>query len=543
MRKLLAVVFFGIALLAQSLTLQHCATPSPPRGGAIDSLGPVLVADETTPNFQTNFRPERIELTFDEWVELDPQQPIVISPPIPLTGDNRPVLRRRTLIIPLTGVDLLDSVTYVLNVGAAIKDLNEGNPTENLRFVFATGPELDTATVTGQLVDAFSGEPLEGADFTLFSNLADTAFFTENPTYFAQTDEEGNFTVFNIKPGRYRAVALQRAQGATNYFADYQGVFPPVAVGFIDSVLTLLDTDNRVGTVRLSPVPVAPRIADFEADNYGEIKLVLNQPAELVDIQSSTDYLRRNDKDTLRLFYRTPVPDTLLIGRDSLYSDTLFFSGEEIGEGPVQSLRPLGKTPGKLNPGEGVRLRFNRPLAFVDTSRIKLLRDTSFNPIPYRYEIDTLYPASLSLSAGWQPDIPYLLQIGPGGVTDWYGQENQDTIERVFNIQPVESFGNLRLVFENLNPAANYILRLIEGDNVLLGTRRYIEKRFDYTVEYRSLKPATYRIELIYDSNGNGRYDSGDLRFGLQPEIVRRFEIEPLRANWDLEEIINLENN
>ena len=173
----------------------------------------MLIAEGSTPNFQTDFRPTEIRLEFDEWVELDPQQEILISPPLELAEANRPQLQRRTLVIPLDGVELRDSVTYVVNIGGAVKDLNEGNPTENLRFVFATGPELDTATASAVLVDAFTGEPVEGAALTLYENLADTAALTENPTYFAVADELGEVTVSNIKPGRYRVVTLLRAPG------------------------------------------------------------------------------------------------------------------------------------------------------------------------------------------------------------------------------------------------------------------------------------------------------------------------------------------
>jgi len=306
-RSFLALAGFLLIFFAQLFTLQHCATPTSPNGGARDTIGPVLIPEETTPNFQTNFRPEEIILTFDEWVEQDAKQQIIISPPLELGEDNQPYLRRRSLIIPLTGLELRDSVTYVVNVGSAIKDLNEGNPTENLRFVFATGPILDSATVSGTLVEDFSGEPIDDATFTLYSNLADTATTTENPTYFAQTDEEGNFKVFNIRPGRYRAVGLVRNPGATNYYVDLNGTFKPVSTGFIDTVITVNDGNTDVGTVRLSPLPIPTKVTGVDTSARGRIAITMNQPAEAVDLLTSrTDYLRHNVKDTINLFYRNP---------------------------------------------------------------------------------------------------------------------------------------------------------------------------------------------------------------------------------------------
>ena len=537
-------MLFLCLLVAQSLTLQRCATPTPPRGGDRDTLGPVLVLEESTPNFQTDFRPEEIRLTFDEWVELDPQQQIIISPPLPLTGDNRPVLQRRTLVIPLEGVELRDSVTYVVNIGAAVKDFNEGNPTENLRFVFATGPVLDTATVSGTVVDAFTGEPLEASTaVTLYDNLADTAVFTENPTYFAQTEEGGGFRISNVRPGTYRVVALQRNPGATNYFADYAGVFPPTAAGFRDSLVTVVDGDNPVGTLYLSPVPVPPRITEFATDEFGLIKIGVNQPAEAVDLRSGRAYLRNDFRDTIRLFYREPAADTILLGRDTTYSDTLFVSGTDAGAAPVLPLRAVQQTRGKVNPGEGVRLVFNRPLEAVDTTRMRLYRDTLLTPVPYSYSVDSIYPAELRIRAGWQ-EAPYRLELLPGAVTDWYGLQNLDTLGGTVNVDAAENYGRLTLRLLNLNGTLSYILRLVDEDGtVIVGTRRYIQDDFTYTAEYLSLPAGTYRMELIYDSNNNERWDLGDLRFGQQPEVVRRFAIEPLRANWEVEKVIDLENN
>ncbi|NJB84753.1 hypothetical protein GGR26_000498 [Lewinella marina] len=543
-RKLLFFCCLALLTVAQFFGLQRCATPSPPNGGPRDTLGPVLVAEESTPNFQTNFRPERIELTFDEWVELDQQQEIIISPPIDLTGNNRPALRRRTLVIPLEGVELRDSVTYVVNIGAAVKDLNEGNPTENLRFVFSTGPVLDTASVSGNVVDAFSGEPLDEIAVTLYDNLADSAVFTENPTYFAQTDADGAFTISNVRPGRYRAVALQRNPAARGYYADYSGVFPPLSVGFLDSLVTVEDGTNAVGTIRLSPVPLAPRIVAAEVGNYGLIKLTLNQPAGGVDLRSDSTYVRANVNDTLLLYYRQAGPDTLRVGRNGVFPDSLVFNPDRVDPSFSSPLAVVNRPTSKVNPGEGIRLVFNRPVEELDTARVRLYRDTLPGAVGFTYEIDSLSPAEVRLRPARAQAAPYRLEMLPGAVRDWYGEENRDSIVRAVNVESTELYGDLVIFFTNLNPTIDYILRLInENNQVILGSRRYIDEQFEYVAEYKSLSPGTYRMELIYDSNGNERYDVGDLRFGLQPEVVQRFEIEPLRANWTVEKRIDLENN
>lgn len=538
-RSLFALFVFALVYFFQLTTLQHCATPTPPSGGARDTIGPVLVVEETTPNFQTNFKPEEIVLTFDEWVELDPQQQILISPPLELGEENRPQLRKRSLVISLEGLELRDSVTYVVNVGAAIKDLNEGNPTENLRFVFATGPVLDSASVSGTLVEDFSGEPVPDATFTLYGNLADTAALTENPTYFAQTDEEGDFTIYNIRPGRYRAVGLLRNPSATNYYADFSGYAQPQSLGFIDTIITVANQDNPVGTIRLSAVPKPIRINAADTTQYGLLSLVLNQPSSEVDLLTEVAFLRRNDKDSLKLYYRDSLPAlTLVVGLDTVPSDTFVYFGQGT---PETTPLILERAPsGKLNPAIGALYRFSKPIEQVDTNLITILQDTFVNPVVYRFEIDSLYPGELRLQAGWKPKATYQIELLPGAVTDWTGATNQDTISRKLGADSPESYGILSLSLTNLDTTEAYILRLVEKDEPLPLPRRYFLNRSDYQVTYRGLKPATYLVEIITDANGNGRYDSGDFLLSRQPEQVRRFEVEALRANWEVEEIIDL---
>jgi hypothetical protein len=189
-------------------------------------------------------------------------------------------------------------------------------------------------------------------------------------------------------------------------------------------------------------------------------------------------------------------------------------------------------------------LLFNRPIEVIDTSLITLYRDTLRLPTAYTVTIDSLYPAQLRVDANWSAELPYELEVLPGAVTDWYGRTNPVSIVRVLNAASVEAFGALTIDLLNLNGTVNYILRLLdEQGEVITGTQRFIDERFDYRAVYLGLQPGTYRMELIYDSNNNGRWDVGDIGFGTQPELVRRFEIEPLRANWEVEKIVDLENN
>ena len=135
----------------------------PPEGGEKDTTPPVLRTELSTPDQQTNFRPTEIRLVFDEWIQLkDPLKQVVISPPLkkaPLvTSEGKAVVVQFNADEPWK-----DSTTYTLQFGKAITDRNEGNVTPDVRYVFSTGPVIDSLSAGGVLLDARSRAPVADA--------------------------------------------------------------------------------------------------------------------------------------------------------------------------------------------------------------------------------------------------------------------------------------------------------------------------------------------------------------------------------------------
>ena len=61
------------------------------------------------------------------------------------------------------------------------------------------------------------------------------------------------------------------------------------------------------------------------------------------------------------------------------------------------------------------------------------------------------------------------------------------------------------------------------------------------TISFKYLTPKEYRIRIIYDTNNNGKWDTGNYLKKLQPEIVEYFsETQPVRANFSLNAIITI---
>ena len=58
----------------------------------------------------------------------------------------------------------------------------------------------------------------------------------------------------------------------------------------------------------------------------------------------------------------------------------------------------------------------------------------------------------------------------------------------------------------------------------------------DTLINYTFLSPAKYKVKLIFDTNNNGKWDTGNYFKHLQPEKVTYCkEIFTVRANWDVD--------
>ncbi len=190
------------------LFIQSCANIVAPTGGAKDEVPPKVIEEKSTPNFQTNFKKQRIALTFDEWIKLeDVFSQVVVSPPL----EEQPQVTQdgKKVIFEFGKKEILrENATYTINFGAAVKDLSEGNVAKNLRFVFSTGAIIDSLTVRGRVVDAQTGLPTEGVVLMLYDNFADSVVRKIKPFYFGRTDKNGEAIIDNVREGKFKVFAL-----------------------------------------------------------------------------------------------------------------------------------------------------------------------------------------------------------------------------------------------------------------------------------------------------------------------------------------------
>ncbi|MCB9295555.1 MAG: Ig-like domain-containing protein [Lewinellaceae bacterium] len=531
------IPYWLLPLLALALTF--CANPIPPEGGLRDEQPPQLVPEESTPNLQTNFEKQRIELTFDEWFEVqDVFNQVVISPPLEYQFEI--TLKRKTLRFDFDEKEVLrDSATYTINFGEAVRDITERNPADNLRFVFSTGDFIDSLSVSGTIVDAEKGEPVEDVLFMLYENLADTVVRTERPFYFARTDEQGSFRIENVKAGRFKGFALQDAN--RNYLFD-QAQEP---IGFPDSLLVLRDSLEPRVRIRLFTEDQPLRLMGSDDSRYGLVRVHFSKPPEDLDISYKDigqQVIIERNPDTTRIWYDLPQDSawSIYLQKDTILNDTVKVRARSrqafLDKNMLQPARS-SKGPLRLNPTKEASLLFNAPITAFDASLMRLYEDTSRLVVQPEYSLDTNGQRRLIIAHPWKEGLPYELELLPGALTSLFGQQN-DTLLQPIQVELLKSFGNLTLQFDSLSADSSYYVELLGKNNERVESFT-IQGDTAYQRAFRALPPGTYSVRFIEDWNGNGRWDTGDYDERRQPEPIYLRPLDQLRANWDLETDIN----
>ena len=215
-RHMLNVLRLAVALLFASALMSRCASMMTPTGGPRDSLPPVIV-NMTPDNFATG-RPTvghgKIYIEFDEFVQLKDQQKEFFTSP---AMKKKPLitLRGRGIVVQLRDT-LAPNTTYALNFGSAIRDNNEGNPLYSMRYVFSTGPEIDSMVLSGYTADSYKADSVSKSFIWFFpadsvEQVAgyDSTIFKYKPAAIARAENNGIFIAQNLKPIPYRVYAVQ----------------------------------------------------------------------------------------------------------------------------------------------------------------------------------------------------------------------------------------------------------------------------------------------------------------------------------------------
>ncbi|MCC8115371.1 MAG: Ig-like domain-containing protein [Bacteroidales bacterium] len=226
-----------IAILAMGLAA--CASVGRPQGGPKDTEPPVFVSSNPAPEAK-NVDKQKIDIIFNENIQLqDAFNKVIVSP---VQKTNPSVSSNGRHVTVELKDSLIPNMTYTIDFGDAIKDLNEGNILDGFTTAFSTGDSIDTLRISGMVVEARTLEPAQSILVGIYSNLSDTAVRTLPFERVARTNQLGQFTIHNLKPGEYRIYALNDLNRDYKWDRSEDVAFYDVTVSPWTEPITVTDT-------------------------------------------------------------------------------------------------------------------------------------------------------------------------------------------------------------------------------------------------------------------------------------------------------------
>jgi uncharacterized protein (DUF2141 family) len=531
--------------------LSSCAEQRPLSGGPKDSTPPRLdSARYSTPNLQTNFREKEIILSFNEWIVLnDPTNQILISPPL----QNRPEVKiKHKSVVLKFKEELVPNTTYSIQFGEAVKDFTENNPAQNLRFVFSTGPVLDSLAISGQIVDAISAEPAEKIWVMLYDKNDDSLPYNERPVYVAKTDAQGVFKLENLRSGNFKVFAL--ADNNSNYKYD-RGE----QIAFLNDPIFLSDSTEGILKLRLFKEDEPLSILSSKLIGKNKYRIQFNRQISdsiSVDISENgknVETFKEFGRDTLLVWWKTTNATNLILTVNALnFIDTFDISEGESGNWPdkalVYSVPETGttqKTKGKpeekkfnLHPSNPSVVDYSRPIKEIDFSKV-ILKDSLSNAETITERKSNQFRSFQFQTKEQLKSQQAELCVLPGAILDIWGETNSDTLKRKYSVLKNKDLGNLKVSISNADSTMNYIVKLLDDKESALYEFKF-SAQSTWVKEFKQLEPNRYSIEIIHDKDADGKFTVGNYLKKIQPETVTKSKPTNLRADWDNELEVDL---
>ncbi|MCM4163904.1 MULTISPECIES: Ig-like domain-containing protein [unclassified Arenibacter] len=533
-QRILGFLFLILSVSA----LVQCARRGAPSGGDKDITPPKLVKAEPQ-NMSINFNTNKIRLYFDEYVKLkDIEKQLIVSPPLKYTPLISPQGSANKYVEIILKDTLKENTTYTLNFGQSIIDNNEGNPLSYFTYVFSTGEYIDSLTVSGVVKDAFNKNADTFISIMLYeidSAYTDSTIYRQPPNYITNTlDSTPIFHLKNLKEGKYAMFGL-KDEAKNNIFNQKVD-----KIAFIKDTISL-PTDSVYLLTMFKEIPdYSISVPNYAAKNkiifgyQGNGKDISIRALSNIPDTVKTKITKEREKDTLNYWFTPFKADSLIFtvtnSKERLI-DTFTVKTKKVG---MDTLIVQPNQRGSLEFGNPFYIGANTPISRMDSSKIRMARKDS-TMVEFMTVLDTV-GNKIDFDFEVEPNENYSIELLPGAITDFFETEN-DTISIKLATKSYADFGNLRLT---LDGAVNFplVVQLTDEKGV---TVKELFATENQTLEFTNIKPATYLIRVIYDSNGNQKWDTGNYLQRIQPEKITYYpNVLEVRANWELEQTFTL---
>lgn len=534
MRKIHFLLFTFLILF-----FSQCAKKGRPSGGPKDEDAPLFVTADP-PYESINFDKNEINIYFNEYIKLkDLNKQLIVSPP--LNPSNPSLISPQGSPSKFINIKILDTLkensTYIFDFGNSVQDNNESNTLERFKYVFSTGTYIDSLTLEGSVKNSFKSEDLKNIKLLLYrldSSYSDSAVYKRKPDYVTSSLDTSNYKFSNLSKGNYLLVALNDER------SDY--LFNPKAdeIGFLKDTISLPRDSILKDIISIFKEELPYKFKRGKEISKGQLILGYEGKATKINIETlsavpdnfQTITFPEKDKDTINLWH-TPIERDSLIFKvnNNGISDTIVI---KLRKKEIDSLKVSRQTTGVLDYKDTLFLSTNNPIIKIDTTKINFIDTDTINILytPYiskkENKIGFIFQKKFKKT--------YKLNVYPNALTDIFNTSN-DTIISQFKTRSLEDYGEITLDVKNTKKTPVIIQLTDLNDKTIAQETTSVSKN----ISFKYLNPNRYKIRIIYDTNNNGKWDTGNYLAKKQPELVEYLpEIQEVRANWQLPIVLNI---
>lgn len=548
--------------------LSACAVIKAPEGGPDDKTPPEVA--EISPKLYTlNYSGAPIEFKFSEYVEkASVLENIRISPEF--RADYS--WSGKTLEIK-PDEKLKPNTTYSITLDPGYKDLSGNSPTQAVSLIISTGNYLDSGKISGKAINA--------SGYTLFayniSNInSDTLNIkTTKADYKVKIGTSGEYQLMALPSGKYRLFLINDRNEDALYS---EGAEEFAAISRDVEVIQQLEVKNIVfykpRIIDLRP----PATTDVNSIENQMIKISMNKSIDtnslhsdafnIIDslskerIKTIAAYISASDAKNIIVipekklienqFYRLEIDNSKFPVKDSsgnymmgkVLSEPFQSSGAEQPK-ELKITTSIADSAKDIPLNSAIQIKFSNPIYEPAIGDIKLTQSSSKKNLTTHYKFTNNNMISIYPEARLQSNILYKLEIP---VTN---------IRSVFNNALADTTIILNFTSEDLrlNGSVSGILR-VNGSEKFEGKYLIILSTDDYKREYitsvdsvgkwifRSLPEGEYILNVSFDENNNGKFDSGNA-FPYRPaekyyptdrqiKVIQRWKVEDIMIDINL---------
>lgn len=522
--------YYKFILFSLLILVIACARRGRPEGGPEDFDKPIMV--KADPAFESlQFDEDEIKIYFDEFIKLkDINSQLIVSPPLkyPIVVEPLGAPSKR-ITIKFTDT-LQENTTYTFNFGQSIIDNTRGNILDNFKYIVSTGNYIDSLEVKGTFKDAFQLEMDDTPTIMLYEmneNFKDSIIYNEKPMYVGTVLDSVNWNVTNIRAGTYLLVALNDV--SKNYKFDPK----QDEVGF-HSTLIQVPTDTSYELKLFKEIlPFNSRFKPEEVSKGHIMFPFEGKPGDFkLEVASETSEEFRDlsifqkESDTLNYWFKNYEKDSIsfYLSKATRVYDTVKVM---LRSKAVDSIIINSLTRGNLELRDTFKIKSNAPVSAIDTSKILFINKDSLK-VPYKVTLSS-YKDELAFNFEKEYGNRYTVDFLPGAITD-FNEIINDSLSLRFATKKPADYASMYL---NIHDIKSYpIIVHIINDQGKTVARDYLRQQRE--IVFENLIPSRFMVRIIYDTNENNKWDTGNYLTKLQAEEVYYFDrIITAKANWE----------